>query len=180
MGTGMSDLSRHLLVLAFACVATFAGCAPTSSVCNTADGSSVDTYQIFGKWKKISGYTVPRTTDELKLNFDLLVIKKGKVMCSERVVSGASDGFNYFANYVQDVPNKKLDLSVVTADSTSHLITTLNPDTTITGAQYSFTGSCSSTQLKLRLPGQGTNGGVLTETYELYNTSYDDTDCAIN
>lgn len=170
---------RGLAIFALGFLAGLSGCAPpagSGATCKAADGSVVDPYEIFGQWKKISGYTTPRSATQLKLDFDLLIVKKGDLFCSLSVKNGGIQGWNYLGNYTHDIPSKKLDWELVTANSDFEL-PGLTPDTSITGVGYSFTGSCSDVQMKLRVPGAGSGGVDLIETYELYNKTYEDTDC---
>jgi hypothetical protein len=149
-----------------------------SGTCTTGDGQAVGTYEIFGQWKKISGYTTPRTKEQLELDFDLLIVRKGNLMCNQKVVNGVfpTEGrWNYLANYTHDIPKKSLDLEAILA--VNGRLPSLTPDTPISGVTYSFSGSCSKTQMKLRLPGMSASGGTLVETYELYSKTIDEEDC---
>lgn len=140
-------------VFLFLLIVTVGGCAPlgmdsTGGTCTTSEGGQVNTYQIFGKWKKRSPYTPPRSDDELALNFDLLIVERGAVsgttttpLCMAQVVNGGLVQVLYRGIYEHDLTNKKMLIQYLQGD-----VSLVNQ---IRTATYSFSGSCDSTTLNL-------------------------------
>jgi len=146
----------------FGALGLLGSCLPSlssggSGTCNT-EGGVVNTYEIFARWKLVSGYATPRTKAELALDFDLLSIKKGTVACSDQVVNGGVAGRNFQANYSHDIAKKKITFHYSDGGEET--------------ASYSFAGSCDSTRMTLTYA----NG---TETYEIYDTEVPDEACKV-
>ena len=131
--------------------------ACTPQICNTGSGS-VDTYQIFGTWKLTSGYAEPRSEEELKLNYDVLVIKPGNVACRIRAVNGTLTEYVWQATYSNNVERKELTFER-TDGQTDQLV-------------YSFAGNCSSTAMNWTFTDAA--GGALK--WRIISTT-SDTDC---
>ncbi len=144
-------------VIAVLSVIVFKNCTP-STVCTTADGTgSVDISNPLGSWKKISGYSTPRTAAELELNFDVLIVEAGNRVCVVRVVNGVSMETIYLANYTLDLNTKRI--SIAYTDNTSD------------EARYSITGGCSSTGMSLSY-----SDGTF-ETYSLKSKNLSEISC---
>lgn len=124
----------------------FAGCNPlgssgsggTQGVCETADGSVINTYTVFGTWKKVQGYDPPRTSTELELNYELLMVLPGTTLCLVKVENGAVVSTDYVASYVHDVTQKTLDVEILNVAEPEPYQTS-----------YSFAGSCDKTRMTL-------------------------------
>ena len=120
------------------------GDSSSQGSCTTASGV-VDTYTIFGTWKQITGYDVGRSTAELELNYNVLVLLTGTTFCVVEVVNGevpAANGTIAKGTYTHDVTKKTLAL---TYDDTS----TGGLAGTTADVSYSFSGTCDKTKMTL-------------------------------
>lgn len=160
-------VNGHLSPLAFACVAAMSACSPLglsaneAGICQTTDGNTVDTYQLVGKWKKISPYTPARTDAELGVNYELMIIEGGvqlntvrAPMCLANVVNGGLSTVPYRALYEHNLTKKMIYVEYTEGEG----------DGTTADIKYSFSGSCADTKLTL-------NYGSTTEVYKIYGTS---------
>jgi hypothetical protein len=114
-------------------------------------GVSVNTYQIFGKWKLLS-YSPPRNPTELEGNYDLLIVEPGDKMCMVRVSNGVATETVFRADYTHNVRDRRAVLSYTEGEFTGE-----DP------LQYSFSGSCGDTRMRVLY-----NNGV-TEQYGLFS-----------
>jgi len=105
------------------------GCAENGK-CVT-EASSTNTYNVIGKWKKISGYVPSRSKADLELNYEYLIVEPGTKACLTTVVNTTPTSFVYYGDYTNSVPNRRLTL----------------PDGGSAG--YSFSGSCGDTKMTL-------------------------------
>ncbi len=133
-----------------------------------SESQTVDTYQIFGKWKKLSPYTPSRGTAELELNYDVLIVERGASagtlttpICTAAVVNGGNTGSLWKGAYEHNVNGKQI---VVTYSEGADVGSS---DT----ATYSFSGSCDETKMTLSY------SGGRTETYQLFSTDVTSSDC---
>lgn len=160
-----SRVSARVTVLL--CVAALAACSPLglssneAGICQTTDGNVVDTYQIVGKWKKISPYSPSRTEAELAVNYELLIIEGGvqlntvrAPMCLANVVNNGLSTVPYRALYEHNLTKKMMYVEYTEGEG----------DGTTADIKYSFSGSCADTKLTLSY-------GSTTEVYKIYGTS---------
>jgi len=123
-----------------------------SGACKLGDGSNIDTYKVFGAWKKVDGYTPPRSPDDLALNYDLLYVEYGNRMCAvSRVNGGQQPNALFKANYTHDVDKRQVTLTTTGGTVPSNLVS------------YNFTGSCNTTRMVF------TYSNNQRETYEIFN-----------
>ncbi len=113
---------------------TVMGCTP-SSVCTSSDGSTADFSTPFGSWKKVSGYSTPKTDAELALNFDVLIVEAGTRICGVRVVNGAISETTFQGTYTNDTTNNRITIDY-------------GDDTTDT-ALWRISGGCTSPTFSL-------------------------------
>jgi hypothetical protein len=122
------------------------------------------TYRFSGAWKKVYGYSTPRTATELETDFDLLEIEPGDRVCEAGITNGASTGANYRALYRINTTQRTVDLQYDENNVPA-------PDATATTVRYSFQGTCDDTELLLRYP----NGAV--EKYSHYSSTVEVGSC---
>lgn len=130
-----------------------------AGLCTTEDGTQVNTYQLVGKWKKITPYDPARSDTELQTNFELLIVENGVVsgtsqtpLCAVEVVNSGISQVNYRGVYSANLTAKTVDIQFTEGTLGTGSAT----------ATYSFSGSCSDTRLSL------TYDGGSTETYKYY------------
>ncbi len=130
-----------------------------SGDCTTQDGASINTHQVIGKWKKISGYSDNRSQATIALNHDILVVQPAysngvSRACLIPVDNGTPRSTALFkANYENDLDDKKVTYTFDSGGGSA-------PDTV---ANYSFAGSCGETRMTLNYA----NGE--SEVYEIIN-----------
>ena len=149
----LSLVSIAMLLVCQSCVAVQGSCE--------VDGKSINTYQLIGKWKQVTGYDPQRTKAELESNFNLLVIQKGTTLCAIPVIQQAPQSTTeYTATYEDDINLKKVTFHYTAGPDAN------NSET----SNYSFSGSCDSTTLTW------TRGGNI-ETFRLINQDVSTNPC---
>lgn len=143
------------------------GSGGSQGVCETADGSVVNTYSVFGTWKKIQGYDPPRTATELELNYDLLMVLPGSTMCLVKIENGAAVSTEFVASYSHDVNQKQLGIEVLNAEGQEPM-----------QANYSFAGSCNRTQMTLSYVGTAAQSST-SERYEVVSKDTASLNCGL-
>ena len=150
----MGGIRRFTALSSFVAVLLWSSACELESTgaCKLSDGSNIDTYKIFGAWKKVEGYTTPRTPDDLALNFDLLYVELGNRICGVSRVNGAQLPNALFkANYTHDVDKHQVSLQPTGGTVPANLLS------------YAFTGSCNTTRMIF------TYSNNVREVYEIFN-----------
>jgi len=143
---------RFWTILIFGC-ALATGCAKNDGTCKVSDTEAVNTYTPIGKWKKIGGYAISKTEEELELNYEQLFIEPGTKACLTEIRNRASFQSIFNGTYTNSVSSKKLTL----------------PDNT--QPTYSFTGQCNDTEMTLSY----SNGA--SEVFQLLDPNIGVGDC---
>ena len=133
-----SNSVRSLTLLWAASLVLLNSCNPlvgttAAGVCSNEGADSVNTYTIFGSWKKVDGYDTPRTQEELELDFETLIILPGSRMCKIEVKNGAAVRTIFKGDYTHDISRKALE---VTYD-----------DESADSIRYSYSGTCDETKM---------------------------------
>jgi hypothetical protein len=114
----------------------------SAGMCRTVGGSQVNTYTLFGSWKKITGYESSRSAAELELNYDVLLIEAGEVFCVVEVINGAVGDKLAEGTYAHNVAQKSATFTILAGFGQGS-----------NTATYSFTGTCDKTQMTLAYGG---------------------------
>jgi hypothetical protein len=132
------------------------GCTP-STTCTSSDGTEVDFSTPFGSWKKVSGYSTPKSTADLELNFDVLIVEPGNRICLVRVVNGAVSETVFQGTYVNDVTLKRIAIEI---------------DDETLNASWRISGGCSDPTFSLSYD----NGSA--ESYEIRSKDLSQVSCS--
>jgi hypothetical protein len=117
---------------------TSTGGGGTAGACNTANGP-VNTYTIYGSWKKTSGYDPPRSAAELNSNYDILIVLPGSKMCKLNVVNDAVEQTEYLGTYTHAIDAKTLEFTYLAGAN----------EGSVDSLTYAFSGSCDRTNFNL-------------------------------
>ncbi len=148
------------------------GCLPvTGSGSATSDAEAatcLGTPQIFGKWKKLTGYNgVQPSNAQLEYDFHIMVVERGDKMCEALVVNKAQQySPRYRADYIHSISEKSLNITYKEVRSDSGI-----GDETTVSAKYTF--GCSNNKRAMTL--EYSDGFV--ETYEIWSSSVNTGDC---
>jgi len=127
-------------------------------ICKTEDPEGVNTYKPSGQWKRLT-YTPARSSSELEVNFDILVVEPGNQVCMTEILNGVQAGAIFRGSYTHDVGAKSMLFTYEVGLSGQENL------------QYSFSGSCDDTRMSLR----SNDGSVVS--YELFNVEANVGDC---
>ena len=132
----------------------------SGGLCQTTDGSVVDTYNIFGTWKKISGYSSPRSETRLQNDYDVLIVMRTGGTCRVEFENAAQTTITKeFYNFTHDVDLKSLELSSIDGEEGGSI-------------KYRFSGSCGDTKMTWTW----SNGGV--EIFQYRSKNLDEVSCS--
>lgn len=144
-------------------------CAPlgqeSGGKCKDSSGNTVDVKTPFGKWKKVSGYETEKSAESLKLNYDVLIVEMGAILCSTRVVNGTQATSVYKAAYEHNVDTKQLDITYLAGDYDGS-----------ERVSYSFSGSCEEPKMTIT----HTESNESPETYVLVSKTVAANDCQVS
>ena len=138
----------------------------STGVCKTT-GGNVNTYTIYGVWKKTAGYATPKTTEELETNYDVLILEPGTDFCIRRVLNGSVTSTPIVGTYTHDTTTNTLTFTLDQASGSSGLTEFSYLDGS--SATYGFSGSCDKTKMTWALPAASTG----SETYTVFSKSFD-------
>lgn len=124
----------------------------------------MDTRTIFGKWKKVSGYEEPKSPKELELNYDVLIVEMGAILCQTQVINGMQASSLYKASYSHDIDSKSLDMTFLDGETKGS-----------ENVSYSFSGACNNTRMTL----SHTESGEDPEVFELITKKVNSNDCSV-
>jgi hypothetical protein len=114
------SLTTAILILVSACTGneTKKDGTTIGKMCKDSSGAMVNIQQIYGQWKKISGYIDGvDEEDQRDEDFNILIVEKGGAMCQVTITSlgtqaiSATDPENYVAKYINKVSDDTLDIT---------------------------------------------------------------------
>lgn len=142
-----------------------------SGVCKDSSGNTINTHEIFGQWKKVSGYLGgEKSAEELKYNYSVLMVEKGSAICQVSVVNRtaqavkSTDQEAYVATYSHDINARTLSMTYTAGAAGA----------SSDQAVYSFSGDCSSPKLVLSYPG---NSALSQEVFVLQSKNVPEKSC---
>ncbi|NCN40555.1 hypothetical protein GW916_04830 [bacterium] len=126
--------------------------------------------ELYGKWKKLTGYGPDQSSDNLRDDFDVMIIPQGTHMCEAKFVNKAQTYTRYHATFGHHARNKELDYRITAVGKSD---TGLQKNATY---DVDYTLGCNGRIPTLRF--EYSNGDI--ETYESWSTKVQVTDCGQN